>query len=208
MPTVRYRKLSPAAIEPTRAHPGDAGADLHALCDATLRPGQAVAVRTGLAIEIPDGHEGQVRPRSGLAAKHGITVLNTPGTIDAGYRGEVLVLLVNHGMRAHNVHAGDRIAQLVVAPVVACAFESADDLTASERGAGGLGSTGTAPLVTGPQAACSPGAPGAPGAPVATVESAAARLLRLAERYALQCDVSASELVEAAKAYRSARSGG
>ncbi len=124
-----------------------AGLDLAAAIDAgspvTLAPGARALVPSGLIIAIPPGHEGQVRPRSGLAAKHGVTVLNTPGTIDADYRGEVKVLLVNLGAEPVTIERGMRIAQLVIAPVIAATLFEVDALDETERGGGGFGSTGT-----------------------------------------------------------------
>ena len=147
-PALQVFLLKPGlASLPRYATDGAAGLDLAAALDAplTIVRGGWAAVPTGLAIALPPGHEGQVRPRSGLAAKHGVTVLNAPGTIDADYRGEVKVLLVNHGPSDFVVHPFDRIAQLVVAPIVrALVVEvaSADALGATTRGAGGFGSTG------------------------------------------------------------------
>jgi dUTP pyrophosphatase len=129
---------------PTRATTGAAGADLVAAEDATIFAGAVHAVATGIALAIPAGYEGQVRPRSGLALKHGVTVLNAPGTIDADYRGEVKVILINHGPEAFRVSRGDRIAQLVVARVSAAHFERVDVLPETARGDGGFGSTGIA----------------------------------------------------------------
>ena len=140
---IRFQKLNPQASLPVQAHPSDAGMDLHACEHVTLAPGARGLVRTGLAIEIPEGLEGQVRPRSGLALKHGVTVLNAPGTIDAGYRGEIAVILVNHGEAPFVVEPGMRIAQLVLAAVARVTVTLADELGASARGAGGFGSTGT-----------------------------------------------------------------
>ena len=122
-----------------------AGMDLRANLDApvVLAPGQRSLVPTGLFLELPEGTEAQVRPRSGLAFKHGVTVLNAPGTIDADYRGEVGVLLVNLGQEPFTVNDGERIAQLVVARYVRVSFAESADLRASERGAGGFGHTGT-----------------------------------------------------------------
>lgn len=122
-----------------------AGLDLMACIpvDIVLAPGKRALVPTGFAIALPAGFEAQVRPRSGLAAKHGITVLNAPGTIDADYRGEIGIILINHGDQPFTVSRGLRIAQLVVAPVSRAAFVEVADLPASERGAGGFGSTGT-----------------------------------------------------------------
>ena len=133
---------------PSHATPDAAGLDLRAAVpeDAPieLAPGAYALVPTGLQIALPDGTEGQVRPRSGLAFKHGVTVLNSPGTIDSGYRGEVGVLLINHGPQPFVVQRGERIAQLVVSRYVPVRFEPTHELAASERGAGGFGSTGTA----------------------------------------------------------------
>ncbi|MGE5515560.1 MAG: dUTP diphosphatase [Bacteroidota bacterium] len=122
-----------------------AGLDLSACipADITLAPGKRVLVPTGFAIALPPGYEAQVRPRSGLAAKHGITVLNSPGTIDADYRGEIAVILVNLGDAAFTISRGMRIAQMVVAPVAQAVLVESVELPATERGAGGFGSTGT-----------------------------------------------------------------
>jgi dUTP pyrophosphatase len=140
---LRIRRLSPAAVIPAAAHPGDAGLDLHASASLTLAPGAWATVPTGIAIELPPGTEAQVRPRSGLASKHGVTVLNAPGTIDEGYRGEVGVILINHGSAPFEITAGARIAQLVVQRRLAeLAVVEVEDLTATARGAGGFGSTG------------------------------------------------------------------
>ncbi|MFM9864075.1 MAG: dUTP diphosphatase [Micropepsaceae bacterium] len=127
---------------PARATAGAAGADLVSAEETTIAPGQVHAVATGIAIAIPEGFEAQVRPRSGLALKHGVTVLNAPGTIDADYRGEVKVILINHGSVPFRIARGDRIAQLVVAPVTATRFERVEALTDTARGTGGFGSTG------------------------------------------------------------------
>ncbi len=129
---------------PGQASAGAAGFDIPAAEDLTLAPGSVAAVATGFALAIPEGFEGQVRPRSGLALKHGVTVLNAPGTIDADYRGEVKVILINHGAEPFRVARGDRIAQLVLAPVTSARFESVGALPQTERGPGGFGSTGTA----------------------------------------------------------------
>ncbi|MEL6772723.1 MAG: dUTP diphosphatase [Bacteroidota bacterium] len=132
---------------PAHATPDSAGLDLRAAVpeDApmTLASGAFTLVPTGLQIALPHGTEGQVRPRSGLAFKHGVTVLNSPGTIDADYRGEVKVLLINHGPEPFVIHRGERIAQLVVARYEQVSFAPTDDLTATERGGGGFGHTGT-----------------------------------------------------------------
>ncbi len=130
---------------PSYATEHSAGMDLRANLDApiVLAPGQRALIPTGLFLELPEGTEAQVRPRSGLAFKHGVTVLNAPGTIDADYRGEVGVLLINHGQEPFEVKDGERVAQLVVARYIRVAFEEVVDLNASERGAGGFGHTGT-----------------------------------------------------------------
>lgn len=130
---------------PQYASPGAAGADLCACVPdgpVTLHPGERAVVPTGIVLEIPNGYEGQVRPRSGLAAKHGVAVLNSPGTIDSDYRGEVKVILINHGDKPFIIMHGDRIAQLVVAPVVGCRFVSAKEISPTKRGEQGFGSTG------------------------------------------------------------------
>ena len=131
---------------PDYATAGSAGLDLVAAIDGeiTLAPGERRLVPTGIAIALPAGYEAQVRPRSGLALKHGITVLNSPGTIDADYRGEVQVLLINHGQAPFVIKRGDRIAQMVVAPVTQIAWTIVEQLDQTERGSGGYGSTGIA----------------------------------------------------------------
>lgn len=143
-PRVRFQKLRPGAQAPRYMSAGAAGMDLSsASAEAiTIAPGGRVAVPTGLALEIPPGFEGQVRPRSGLARKFGITLPNAPGTIDSDYRGEVQVLLANLGAEPYVVNLGDRIAQLVIAPVVTAELEEADALEDSARGDGGFGHTG------------------------------------------------------------------
>jgi dUTP pyrophosphatase len=145
MPEVPIKRLSPDAVLPAFAHPGDAGADLVAVEEATIAPGGGRAVvGTGIAMAIPDGYAGFVLPRSGLALRHGITCLNTPGLIDAGYRDEVRVILVNTDpTEPYTVRRGDRIAQHVIQPVERSIFRAVDDLSDSARGHGGFGSTGT-----------------------------------------------------------------
>ncbi len=139
------RRLDPAAVLPTRAHEGDAGLDLRALEGATLAPGARALVRTGLAVEVPPGHAGLVLPRSGLAARHGIALVNAPGLIDAGFRGEVQVLLLNTDRdAAFTVTPGERIAQLVVVAVAAAEPLEVGELAPSARGGGGFGSSGRA----------------------------------------------------------------
>ncbi|MDQ3722216.1 MAG: dUTP diphosphatase [Actinomycetota bacterium] len=140
---LRVQRLDPAARLPVRAHDDDAGYDLHALHAATLAPGERAAIATGIAIELPAGHAGLVLPRSGLAARHGIAIVNAPGLIDAGYRGELKVLLLNTDRSAtFEVTAGDRIAQLVIVAVATPPIVEADALAATVRGEGGFGSSG------------------------------------------------------------------
>jgi dUTP pyrophosphatase len=141
--SVPVRQLDPGLPMPGYAHPGDAGADLVAAEDLELAPGERGLVRTGLAIALPEGYVGLVHPRSGLAARLGVTVLNAPGTVDSGYRGEILVNLVNHDReRRAVISRGDRIAQLVIQRVERAHFHRVDELPDSARGAGGHGSTG------------------------------------------------------------------
>jgi dUTP pyrophosphatase len=142
-PELPVRRLDPGLPLPAYAHPGDAGADLCAATDVVLPPGGRATVGTGIAIAVPDGHAAFVHPRSGLASRHGVTVVNAPGTIDAGYRGEVRVVLLNTDPdEPFTVRRGDRIAQLVVQPVTTVRFVDAAELPASPRGEGGFGSTG------------------------------------------------------------------
>jgi dUTP pyrophosphatase len=143
-PRVLIKKLRPDAIVPRYMTAHAAGLDLSAALDAPieLAPGKRAAIPTGLAIKLPEGYEAQVRPRSGLAREHGVTLVNSPGTIDADYTGPVVVLVINHGDRPVRIEAGQRIAQLVIAPVVQVALSEVDELPATERGAGGFGSTG------------------------------------------------------------------
>lgn len=140
---IRIQRVHPAAVLPVYAHGPleDAGMDLHAVEEVTLSPGKPYLVPTGLTIEIPSGFEGQVRPRSGLALKHAITIPNAPGTIDPGYRGEVRVILLNLGSSPYTIHPGDRIAQLIIARYEAIEWQEGD-LADSTRGAGGFGSSG------------------------------------------------------------------
>jgi dUTP pyrophosphatase len=139
---LEVKRLTPDAALPLYAHPGDAGMDLHANESLTLCPGESGMVRTGIAIALPPGTEAQVRPRSGLALKHGVTILNAPGTIDAGYRGEVGVILINHGPADYHVAKGMRIAQMVIQPVLCVDVVEAQELSETRRGEGGFGSTG------------------------------------------------------------------
>jgi dUTP pyrophosphatase len=140
---LRVRRVDAAARLPARAHDADAGYDLHALEAARIEPGARAKVRTGIAIELPAGHAGLVLPRSGLAARHGIALVNAPGLIDAGYRGELQVLLLNTDRdAAFEIAPGDRIAQLVIVAVAAPEIVEVDALAASVRGEGGFGSSG------------------------------------------------------------------
>jgi dUTP pyrophosphatase len=142
--SLRVKRLEPRAVLPSRAHPGDAGLDLHALEAVELAPGERAQVRTGIAIALPPGTAGLVLPRSGLAARHGISVVNAPGLIDEGYRGELRVLLLNTDSEAtFRAAAGDRIAQLVIVDVEAPEVIESDDLGDSSRGTGGFGSSGS-----------------------------------------------------------------
>ena len=147
MPTpdleILVRRLDADLPLPSYAHPGDAGADLMTAVDVRLGPGERALVPTGVAIALPEGYVALVHPRSGLAARHGLSIVNTPGTVDAGYRGEVKVLLINHDrVEPIELSRGDRIAQLVIQRVERAAFVEVDALPGSVRGAGGYGSTG------------------------------------------------------------------
>ena len=142
--SLRVRRLDPAALLPVRAHADDAGYDLHALHAATIPPGERALIGTGIAIELAPGHAGLVLPRSGLAVRHGIALVNAPGLIDAGYRGELKVLLLNTDNDvAFHLAAGDRIAQLVIVAVATPEVEETDALAATTRGEGGFGSSGS-----------------------------------------------------------------
>lgn len=139
---IEIKKLHKDAIIPTYASEEAAGFDLHAIEDSTLCAGQRELVKTGLSMAIQRGYELQVRPRSGLALKHGITCLNSPGTIDSDYRGEIMVLLINHSKEDFHIKKGDRIAQAVLKEVVQASFEQVSELSSTKRGLGGFGSTG------------------------------------------------------------------
>jgi dUTP pyrophosphatase len=142
--SLRVRRLDERATLPRRAYPGDAGLDLHALEGTLLPPGARASLRTGIAVEIPEGQAGLVLPRSGLAARHGISLVNAPGLIDAGYRGEIRVLLLNTDrQQAFEIAAGDRIAQLVLVDVRTPEVVEVAALAISDRGEGGFGSSGT-----------------------------------------------------------------
>lgn len=140
--TLAFKKIHPDAVLPAYAHPSDAGMDLRSVADIVIAPGKRALVPTGLVMLLPPGYEAQVRPRSGLALKHGVTVLNTPGTIDSGYRGEVGVILANFGDADFQVKKGDKIAQAVIAPVTQPEIVETDIVDETDRGEGGFGSTG------------------------------------------------------------------
>jgi len=140
--TLAFKRVSPDAILPAYAHPSDAGMDLMSVDDLVIPAGKRALVHTGLVMLLPPMYEGQVRPRSGLALKKGVTVLNTPGTIDSGYRGEIGVILANFGDEDFTVAKGDRIAQLVIAPVTQPTIVETTEVDETDRGAGGFGSTG------------------------------------------------------------------
>ncbi len=139
---VKFKKLDDKAVIPFKANPGDAGLDLVSIEEKVIFSGQYTTVCTGLAIELPQGYEGQVRSRSGLASKHGLSVLNSPGTIDEGFRGEIGVILINHGEKPYTVNIGDKIAQLVIAPVPKVKILEVKELSESVRGESGFGSSG------------------------------------------------------------------
>lgn len=140
---VLIRRIDPGMPLPDRAHPGDAGVDLHAACDVALEPGERAVVPTGVSIALPEGYAAFLHPRSGLAARHGVTLVNAPGTIDAGYRGEIAVTMINTDRRAAvHFRRGDRIAQLVIQRVEHAVFREVISLPGSARGEGGFGSTG------------------------------------------------------------------
>ena len=139
---IKFKKLNDKAVIPKYATPGSAGMDLVSVVEKKIWTDDYSVIDTGLSIEIPEGYEAQVRSRSGLAVKFGLAVLNSPGTIDSDYRGEIKVILYNHGPHTYEVKAGERIAQLVIAPVIQPEIEVTEDLSDTERGAGGFGSTG------------------------------------------------------------------
>ena len=139
---LKVKKLRDCARLPNYAHPGDAGLDLYSAIDGVIQPGERLLIPTGIAIQLPPQMEAQVRPRSGLALKNGITVINTPGTIDEGYRGEIGVVLITHGTEPFEVSVGSKIAQMVINRFETVIVEEADELTDTERGTGGYGSTG------------------------------------------------------------------
>lgn len=139
---VKFKRLDPQVADPGTAHPGDAAVDLQTRVDVNLEPGERAAVPTGLAVAIPEGHAGLVLARSGHARRLGVGVVNGPGLIDSGYRGEIEVLLINHGDRPVEFKAGERIAQLTVVPVPGVVWEEVDELDETDRGERGFGSSG------------------------------------------------------------------
>lgn len=139
---LKVTKLEHSAILPKYVHPDDSGLDLSAVEDLEIPSGESKLIPTGIAIELPPNTEAQIRPKSGLALKHQITVLNTPGTIDEGYRGEIGVILINHGKNSFKVTKGMKIAQMVIAPVIRVEVEEVEQLSNTSRGTGGFGSTG------------------------------------------------------------------
>jgi dUTP pyrophosphatase len=140
---VQVRRLDQGLPLPSRQHPGDAGLDLYSTADVTLAPGERAVVGTGIAVAIPDGYAGLATPRSGRAAREGLSIVNTPGVVDAGYRGEILAALVNlDPTEKIHIKRGDRIGQLLIVPVVIPELVEVDELPPSQRGAGGHGSTG------------------------------------------------------------------
>ncbi|MBU3183638.1 dUTP diphosphatase [Clostridium estertheticum] len=142
MLNVKVKKINELAILPQYAHEGDAGLDLFSVEEKIIMPGETVLVHTGIQIELPKDTEAQIRPRSGLALKNSITVLNTPGTIDEGYRGEIGIILINHGKINFRVEMNMKIAQMVIKPVLKVSIVAVDELNSTQRGKGGFGSTG------------------------------------------------------------------
>ena len=140
--TLKFKRIHPDAVLPAYAHPSDAGMDIRSVADMTVPARGRALVPTGLVVLLPPLYEAQVRPRSGLALKYGITVLNTPGTIDSGYRGEIGVILFNSSDVDFQIKKGDRVAQVVIAPVIQPVIEEAQEIDETDRGAGGFGSTG------------------------------------------------------------------
>jgi len=139
---LNIKRLSSEAILPSFANKGDAGLDMFSIEEKIILPGESVLISTGIAIQLPRNTEAQIRPRSGLALKHSLTVLNTPGTIDEGYRGEIKIILINHGKKEFKVTKGMKIAQMVVKPILDIEVIEVSTLSSSERGIGGFGSSG------------------------------------------------------------------
>lgn len=139
---LKIQKLTNLAIFPRYEHPNDSGLDLFSIEESEISAGESRLIHTGISIELPQGTEAQIRPRSGLALKHQITILNTPGTVDEGYRGEIGVILINHGKSSFKVTQGMKIAQMVITPIIHIEVEEVDKLSNTSRGNGGFGSTG------------------------------------------------------------------
>lgn len=139
---IHIRRIHKDAVMPNRAHDDDAGLDLYAVEGKHIQPGESALISTGIQLQLPAGTEAQIRPRSGLALKHAVTVLNSPGTIDAGYRGELKVILINHGKRSFHVTKQMRVAQMVIAPILSVTLQESDEISASDRDTGGFGSSG------------------------------------------------------------------
>ncbi len=139
---IKIKKIKESAILPHYAHKGDAGVDIYSIENYVLRPGQRILVSTGLSMAIPKGYEGQIRPKSGLALKHGITTCNSPGTIDSGYRGEIRVIVINHGSEEFKIEKETKIAQMIFNKVEEAEFEEVEELENTRRGNEGFGSTG------------------------------------------------------------------
>ena len=139
---LKIAKIHDEAVLPHYVHPGDSGMDLYSVEDMIIAPGETAFVHTGLKIAVPEGYEAQVRPKSGLALNHSMTVLNTPGTVDSGYRGEICVILINHGKDPFHVQKHTKIAQMVICPVICAEIVEMENLDDTARGVGGFGSTG------------------------------------------------------------------
>ena len=142
MVTIKVQKIKDTAIIPKYAHEGDAGVDLYSTEEYIIKPGDRVLVSTGIKIAIPPGHEAQIRPKSGLALKHGLSIVNTPGTIDSGYRGEVGIIIINLGKEEYKIGTGKKVAQMVINQVEEATFEEVKELDETTRNQGGFGSTG------------------------------------------------------------------
>lgn len=139
---LKVKLINPDAKLPSYAHQGDSGMDIYSVEDKIINSGETALIKTGLKIELPEGTEAQVRPKSGIALKSSVTVLNTPGTVDQGFTGEICVILINHGKNEYKVNKGEKIAQMVIQPVIRVEVEQVEELSDSSRGEGGFGSTG------------------------------------------------------------------
>lgn len=139
---LKIKKLNQDAIIPNYVHSTDSGMDLYSVEDKIILPSETILIKTGISIELPKKTEAQIRPKSGIALKHSVTVLNTPGTIDEGYTGEIQIIMINHGKMAYKINKGEKIAQMVIMPVIRVAVQEVNDLKDTSRGVGGFGSTG------------------------------------------------------------------